>query len=130
MNVIGIGTDIVEIARIAKMIDRHGENFIGKVFTLEEIRYSTGRAAAVQHFAARWAAKEAALKALGTGWAKGIKWTDIGIQNEGSGKPRLILFNRAKEVAKEIGIEEVLISISHDKSQAIAFAIATGNLIN
>lgn len=124
MNVLGIGTDIVESLRIAQMIERHGELFLGRVFTPLEIEYCSARKAATQHYAGRWAAKEAVLKALGTGWAKGIAWTDIEVRNEPGGAPRIVLGGGAREVAESQGIGDILISISHCRTHATAFAIA------
>ncbi|MFN9939811.1 MAG: holo-ACP synthase [bacterium] len=108
------------------MIEKHGEVFLQRVFTQREIAYCSSRRSANQHYAGRWAAKEAALKALGTGWAKGIHWTDVEVRNEVSGKPMLILANRAEEVATSLGIRQMLISISHCRNYAIAFVTATG----
>jgi holo-[acyl-carrier-protein] synthase len=85
MGVIGIGTDIIECLRIAKMIERHGEIFLTRVYTPHEIEYCTARKAATQHYAGRFAAKEAVLKALGTGWTRGIQWRDIEVRNEMGG---------------------------------------------
>ena len=82
MAIVGTGIDIVECLRIAQMIERHGELFITRVYTDIEIEYCTTRKAATQHYAGRWAAKEAVLKALGTGWTRGINWRDIEVRNE------------------------------------------------
>jgi holo-[acyl-carrier protein] synthase len=123
---LGIGTDIIECARIAQMIEKHGELFLQRVFTQREINYCASRRTANQHYAGRWAAKEAALKALGTGWAKGIQWTDVEVQNEDSGQPKIVLANRAREVADSLGIRELLLSISHCRSHAVAFVTAVG----
>ena len=125
-NVIGIGTDIVEVARIGDMIEKHDDTFIEKVFTEGEITYCGPRKAAVQHFAGRWAAKEAILKSIGTGWSNGIKWTDIEVINEMGGKPYVKLNGKAIEVCEDRGIEEILISISHCNLFATAFATALG----
>ena len=124
MQVFGIGTDIVECARIAKMIEKHQELFIDRVYTRVEIEYCSKRKAAVQHYAGRWAAKEAILKALGTGWAKGISWTDIEVRNEMGGQPRVRLGGGAREVCEAKGIAEILISISHCSEFATAYATA------
>jgi holo-[acyl-carrier protein] synthase len=124
MNVIGVGTDIVEVLRIAKMIERHGELFLTRVFTAREIEYCSARKAATQHYAGRWAGKEAILKALGTGWARGIQWRDMEIRNDGAGKPRLALAGGAREVCEQLGIADIMISISHCRSHATAFAVA------
>jgi holo-[acyl-carrier protein] synthase len=86
---LGLGTDIVEIVRIGEMIERHGELFLERVYTEKEVAYCQKRASSYQHFAGRWAAKEAVLKALGTGWAKGISWRDIEVGTLPSGQPRV-----------------------------------------
>jgi holo-[acyl-carrier protein] synthase len=126
MNVVGIGTDITECLRIAQMIERHGEIFITRVYTEHEIEYCQCRKQATQHFAGRWAAKEAVLKALGTGWRRGISWRDVEIRNDPSGKPTVALRGGARDVVEELGITEMLISISHCRSHATAFALAVG----
>ncbi len=125
-RIISIGTDIIECVRIAQMIEKHGELFLQRVFTQREIMYCSSRRSANQHYAGRWAAKEAALKALGTGWAKGIQWTDVEVQNEVGGKPSLVLTNKAHEIAVAAGIEKMLISISHCRAYAIAYVTAVG----
>jgi len=125
-EIIGIGTDITECLRIARMIERHGELFINRVYTAEEIRYCQARAAATQHFTGRWAAKEAILKALGTGWRRGISWRDIEVRNEPSGKPVVAMRGGAKEVVQQLGIAKMLVSISHCRTHATAYAIAVG----
>ena len=126
MRVIGIGTDIVECLRIAQMIERHGELFIGRVYTPWEIDYCTARKAATQHYAGRWAAKEAVLKCLGTGWARGISWTDMEVRNDEAGRPSVRLGGGAREVCEKLGIVDLQISISHCRTHATAFAIAVG----
>ena len=126
MNVIGIGTDIVECLRIAQMIERHGELFISRVYTEFEIGYCSSRKAATQHYAGRWAAKEAVLKAIGTGWRRGISWRDIEVRNDGGGKPTVALRGGARDVVEQLGIQQMLISISHCRSHATAFAMALG----
>jgi len=128
MNVIGIGTDIAEVERIAQMCEKHGEIFLKRVFTAREISYCSPRRSRHQHFAGRWAAKEAVLKAMGTGWAKGIQWTDIEVVNLPGGAPIIELHNAALSVCAERGIEKILISISHVKPTAVAFATALGSI--
>ena len=91
MDILGIGTDIVECLRIGRMIERHGELFLTRVFTVRELRYCQRSKHATEHFAGRWAAKEAVLKCLGTGWSKGLCWTDIEIDNDPAGKPAVRL---------------------------------------
>ena len=126
MNVLGIGTDIVECLRIAQMIERHGELFINRVYTPHEIRYCQSRKQATQHFAGRWAAKEAILKALGTGWRRGISWRDIEVRNDPSGLPVVGLRGGARDIVEQRGIREMLVSISHCRSHATAYALALG----
>ncbi len=125
--IIGIGTDIVECLRIAQMIERHGELFISRVYTPHEIQYCQSRKQATQHFAGRWAAKEAVLKALGTGWRRGISWRDVEVHNEPGGNPTVRLRGGARDVVEQLGITEMLISISHCRSHATAYALAQGN---
>ena len=125
-RILGIGTDIVECLRIAQMIERHGELFIGRVFTDHEIAYCSARKATTQHYAGRWAAKEAILKALGTGWSKGIGWRDVEIRNVGGGKPVVAIRGGARDVVERLGIRDVLVSISHCRSHATAYALAIG----
>jgi holo-[acyl-carrier protein] synthase len=124
MNILGIGTDIVECLRIAQMIERHGELFIDRVYTVTEIEYCRSRKQATQHFAGRWAAKEAILKAIGTGWRRGISWRDIEVRNNEGGRPNVALCGGARDVVEQIGVGEVLVTISHCRSHATAFAIA------
>ena len=126
MEVVGIGTDIIECLRIAQMIEKHGELFLQRVYTEHEINYCSSRKAANQHYAGRWAAKEAVLKVLGTGWSEGIAWQDIEVRNEISGKPLIELHGGASEIAAGMGIFETQISISHCRSHATAFAIGLG----
>ena len=127
MKVLGIGTDIIECLRIAQMIERHGELFINRVYTPYEIRYCSSRKQATQHYAGRWAAKEAILKALGTGWRRGISWRDIEVRNDSQGKPVVGLRGGARDLVEQLGIREMLVSISHCRSHAMAYALAMGN---
>ena len=127
MSILGIGTDITECLRIAQMIERHGELFITRVYTEHEIGYCSSRTAATQHYAGRWAAKEAVLKALGTGWRRGISWRDIEVRNAPSGAPSIVVRGGAREVFDQMGISRIHISISHARSHAVAYAIAEGD---
>jgi holo-[acyl-carrier protein] synthase len=121
--VVGIGTDIIECDRIAGMQQKHGDEFLRRVFTEREIAYCKDRKMSELHYAGRWAAKEAVLKVLGTGWARGILWTDVEVINLASGAPSVVLWNKASEIAEELGIMQVQVSISHCKAYATAFAI-------
>ncbi len=127
MEIVGIGTDIVECLRIRRMIDRHGELFLTRVFTDREVRYCQRSKHATEHFAGRWAAKEAVLKCLGTGWSKGLCWTDIEVCNDPSGQPRIRLHAGTRDHARALGISDILISISHCRSYATAYALAVRN---
>lgn len=122
--IVGLGTDIVEITRIGQMIERHGELFLQRVFTEGEIRYCQLRKECMQHYAARWAAKEAVMKTLGTGFTKGVGWQDIEVINQRGGQPEIKLSGGAKELASQRGIDQVLITISHCRAYATATAVA------
>jgi holo-[acyl-carrier protein] synthase len=126
MKIFGIGTDIIECLRIATMIEKHGELFLTRVYTPHEIEYCSARKAATQHYSGRFAAKEAVLKALGTGWTRGIQWRDIEVRNDLGGKPSIALSGGALEICANLGIDEVLITISHCRNFATAYAVAVG----
>ena len=128
---IGHGIDLVEISRIEAMLEKHGEQFKHRCFTETERAYAeAGRRRRSERYAARFACKEAVMKALGTGWRSGIGWTDIGVVNEPSGRPVLRLRGRVSEIAEEMGVRRWLISLSHAGGAggyAIASAIACGD---
>ena len=126
MPILGTGIDIVECLRIAQMIERHGELFITRVYTDHEIEYCSARKAATQHYAGRWAAKEAVLKALGTGWRRGISWRDIEIRNDKNGAPTVKLRGGARDVMQAAHIGHMHITISHCRSFAVAYVVAEG----
>ena len=126
MDILGIGTDIIECPRIGKMIEQHGELFLRRVYTDREIRYCQARKHAIEHFAGRWAAKEAILKAIGTGWSRGIAWTDLEVRSGATGEPKVHVCGGAKEAARQRGIGDILISISHCRTYATAYALAIG----
>jgi holo-[acyl-carrier protein] synthase len=120
----GIGVDIVEVSRIQEVIKRH-KNFIGRVFTPSECDYCLSKRRPYLHFAVRFAAKEAAVKALGTG-KKGMKWTDLEVCRDSWGRPFLRLTGGAELAARERGICNIFISLSFTRELAIASAIAVG----
>ena len=124
MDIYGIGTDIVECVRIRKMIERHGELFLRRVYTEREISYCQSKTRGTEHFAGRWAAKEAVYKCLGTGWAKGMCWTDMEVRHDQLGKPHVHVGGAVKEFMKDARIADVLISISHCRAYATAYALA------
>ena len=116
----GLGVDLVEVGRIRRACDRWGERFLRRVFTAGERAYCMRKAHPEQSLAARFAAKEAVLKAIGTGLSGGIRWTDVEVVNERSGKPGVRLGER---ITRRIGDRTVLLTISHTKELAIAQAI-------
>ena|SRR5579871_3633963 len=124
MEIVGIGTDIVECLRIGRMIEQHGELFLNRVYTEREIRYCQARKRATEHFAGRWAAKEAILKCLGTSWRRGLCWTDLEIRNERNGQPRVHICGAAKDVAQGLRVSDILLTISHCRAYATAYALA------
>ena len=126
MDILGIGTDIIECPRIGRMIEQHGELFLRRVYTEREIGYCQARKHAIEHFAGRWAAKEAILKAIGTGWARGVSRTELEVRHGRDGGPRVLVRGRAKEVAVRRGIGDILITIAHCRTYATAYALAVG----
>jgi holo-[acyl-carrier protein] synthase len=124
MEIVGLGTDIVENVRIARMVKEHGELFLTRVYTSREIRYCQTRKHSTEHFAGRWAAKEAVLKCLGTGWRNGLCWTDMEIRNDQQGKPHIVLRGAARDQAEQMKISDIMLSISHCRAYATAFAVA------
>ncbi|MGB3262397.1 MAG: holo-ACP synthase [Microcoleus sp.] len=126
MNILGHGIDIVEIKDIKQLIDRSGNHFETRCFTATESSIAGSDSHRIQYFAGRFAAKEAVLKAMGTGWSQGISWTDIEIQRLPTGKPSVVLYRRCQEIAAELGIAIWFLSISHTQSYAVASAIAVG----
>jgi holo-[acyl-carrier protein] synthase len=127
MEIVGIGSNIVECYRIGRMIEQHGELFLTRVYTAREIRYCQRRRHTTEHFAGRWAAKEAVLECLGTGWRKGLTWTDMEIRADAAGRPRLHLCGAARERAQSLRIADIMISISHCRAYATAYAVAVSN---
>lgn len=125
MSIIGTGIDIVEISRIARVMDRT-ERFVSRVFTSSEIDYFNSRGNGPSHVAGAFAAKEAVLKALGTG-LRGMEWKDIEIARDGNGRPDVNLYNGARTLAVGLGICKIHISISHERDYAVAQAVAEGD---
>jgi holo-[acyl-carrier protein] synthase len=119
------GVDIIEVQRIADMLERHGQHFLDRVFTAGEQAYAAASRRRHEHLAARFAAKEAVLKAIGTGWRSGIAWTDVEVVPLPSGQPTVRLHGRAMEAAHEQGIANWSLSLSHTSSYAVASAIAS-----
>lgn len=123
MDVVAHGIDLVDCSRLAEIIERHGERFLQRIFTPGELAYCRARRRHVEHLAGRFAAKEAVLKVLGTGWRNGIAWSDVEVRNAPSGRPRVVLAGRCRQIAREQGLARILISISHTATHAIASAV-------
>ena len=124
MPILGHGIDIVETSRIRRLVEQHGEHFLERVFTPAEQRYCAGNPKRYfEHLAGRFAAKEAVLKVLGTGWRGGIAWTDIEVRPEPSGQPKVYLTGESARIAAELGISRWHVSISHIETHATASAI-------
>ena len=127
MPIVGHGVDIVEVARIAEMRERHADRFLERCYTPAERAYAAANPKRTdEHLAGRFAAKEAALKAIGTGWRSGIAWTDLEIVLEPSGAPTLRVTGRADEIARGMGVARWHVSISHTDRHAMASVIAEG----
>jgi holo-[acyl-carrier protein] synthase len=127
MAVLRHGIDLVEVPRIAEMLREHGERFIERCFTEREREYAeAARRRRAERYAARFACKEAVLKALGTGLRDGIRWRDIEVNRDPLGRPALALSGRCAELAGDLGIEEWAISLSHTDTCAVASVIGSG----
>ena len=124
--IIGIGVDVAEPQRIAGIIERHGERFLERTFTEGEIAYCRDRKRAVEHYAARWAAKEAVAKALGTGFDRDVGWKDIEVVKEDSGAVSVVLHDRAQATAQRLGVRSIHLSISHTENFAAAMVVIEG----
>jgi len=121
--ILGTGIDIVEVPRVAAAIERHGERFIRRVFTDAEIVYCDSKMNRFERYAARFAAKEAGLKAIGTGWKRGVAWRDVEVTREPGGRPTLAYWGKAAEFAARLGVKRASLSLSHTAEHAIAQVI-------
>ncbi len=121
--ILGTGIDIAEVPRIAAAIESFGERFLHRIYTPGEMRYCDSKANRVERYAARFAAKEAGMKALGTGWSRGVRWRDIEVQRQAGGRPTLVFHGRAGEIAAQLGVARTALSLSHTRDQAIAHVI-------
>ena len=126
MSVLGIGVDIVEIARFTTAIERSGKAFIDRLFLPAEQAYCSPQREPARCYAARFAAKEAVAKALGTGIGERLAWRDIEIQRKATGEPFIVLHGTGEESAKTLGVSKILVSISHSENYAVANAICIG----
>ena len=121
--IVGTGIDIAEVPRIREVIERHGERFLKRIFTEGEIQYCESKANRVERYAARFAAKEAGMKAIGTGWNHGVRWRDIEVARKPGGRPTLILHGKAAEFAAKLGATNIALSLTHTAEQAFAQVI-------
>ena len=121
--ILGIGTDLAEVSRIRKSVERYGERFLSRVYTSKERAYASTKANSAERFAARFAAKEAAMKAIGTGWRRGVTWKDFEVVNERTGRPTLSLSGVAREIANRMGVKNISISLTHTTEVAFAVVI-------
>jgi holo-[acyl-carrier protein] synthase len=124
--ILGIGVDIVEVDRIRRAMERYGERFVRRVFTDEEVAYCHRSVHADQRFATRFAAKEAALKALGVGWAQGVRFVEVEVANNELGAPSISLSGRAAEIGRDLGVERIHVSLTHHRDYAIAQVLLEG----
>jgi holo-[acyl-carrier protein] synthase len=124
--IVGIGIDIVEIGKIERAMIRRGDRLKHRTFTPLEIQYCEERANKYQHYAARFAAKEAVFKAISTGWRQGVAWTDVEVSNQMSGKPELSLCGKTLEFANQLGAQKYWLSLSHTDQYAVAQVILEG----
>jgi len=121
--IVGTGIDITEVQRIREAIERYGERFLKRVFTEGEIQYCESKANRVERYAARFAAKEAGMKAIGTGWNHGVRWRDIEVARKPGGRPTLLLHGKAAEFAAKLGATNIALSLTHTQEEAMAQVI-------
>jgi holo-[acyl-carrier protein] synthase len=121
--IVGTGIDIAEVPRMAQAIERFGQRFLTRVFTEGEIRYCDSKANRIERYAARFAAKEAGMKALGTGWSHGVRWRDIEVLRQPGGRPTLAFHGRAGEFASRLGVGNIALSLTHTADEAMAQVI-------
>ena len=121
--IVGTGIDIAETARIKQAMARHGERFARRIYTPGEIAYCEQHKNKAERYAARFAAKEAAFKALGTGWRNGVQWREVEVVHQPTGKPELRLTGRAEELARELGVARMAVSLSHSDRYVVAQVI-------
>lgn len=121
--IIGTGVDLCEVARMRQAMERHGQRFKDRVFTEREAAYAERKANRYERYAARFAAKEAGMKALGTGWRGGLGWRDLEVTNLSSGRPTLAFHGKAADIAAKLGVRNISLSLTHTADQAMALVI-------
>ncbi|MBA2481287.1 MAG: holo-ACP synthase [Planctomycetes bacterium] len=125
--IVGLGLDLIGVERIRGVHARQGRRFLDRVYTADEQRYCLGFRDPAERLAARWAAKEACMKALGTGWAQGVSFTDIAVTTDGSGAPGLLLTGGAGQRAESLGVVRQLLTLSHSDGIAAAVVVLESN---
>lgn len=126
MKIIGIGTDIISVARVARLLSERGQTAQNKLFTDSEVEYCSRFVKSDERYAGRYAAKEAVAKALGTGFTGGVSFRDIEVISQPDGSPQILLHGKTAEIAQQKGVKSLSISISHESDYSVAFAIAVG----
>src|SRR5271156_5696100 len=121
--IVGTGVDLAEVDRIRQAIERHGQRFINRIYTPAEIAYAQRKANRYERYAARFAAKEAGMKAIGTGWKRGVRWLDFEVTNLPSGRPTLRFHGVAAQFAERLGVRNIALSLTHTAVQAMAIFI-------
>jgi holo-[acyl-carrier protein] synthase len=121
--IVGLGIDLAEVDRIRTAIERHGRRFIDRIYTTAEISYVERGGNRYERYAARFAAKEAGMKAIGTGWRRGVRWQDFEVLNLPSGRPTLQLHGVAAQIAASLGVRNIALSITHTAKQGMAIVI-------
>ena len=124
--ILGIGTDFVATDRLGRMVEQYGDRFLKRVFTRREVETASLRATLAERLGTRFAAKEAAMKALGTGWRGGVQFTQIEVRKHPTGRPDLVLTGAAKARAEELGVTAIHVSLSHEADRAMAVVILEG----
>ena len=121
--IVGIGIDLAEVDRIGAAIERYGTRFIERIYTGAEIAYVESKANRYERYAARFAAKEAGMKAIGTGWKRGVRWRDFEVANLPSGRPTLQFHGVAQKIAGHLGVRNTVLSLTHTAQQGMAIVI-------
>jgi holo-[acyl-carrier protein] synthase len=124
--ILGTGVDLAEVPRIRAAIERYGGRFIERIYTAPEIAYVERKANRFERYAARFAAKEAGMKAIGTGWKRGVSWRDFEVVNLPSGRPTLRLHGVASEIAQQLGVRHISLSLTHTAELGMAHVILEG----
>ena len=124
--IVGMGIDVAEVQRIRNVFESQGERFVRRVYTEAEAAYCEQFKNKYERYAGRFAAKEAAMKALGTGWSRGVRWVDVEVVRQRGGGPTLLLHGEARKIADALGVKSIAISITHTAEQAFAQVIFEG----